>query len=190
MGDDHIPPGWDRNPSATSERRPLLGLAVLGLLVASYLTLFQLGVVATAWDPFFGDGTRIVLTSELARTFPVPDASLGAAAYLFEAVTDEIGGEGRWHEQPWVVVAFGSVACSLGLTSIVLSVVQPVVFDVWCTLCLTSAAVSITIVGPATDEVLASLQYLRWAHDSGESLQKAFWNGTRATPMMTTEGGT
>ena len=184
MTDEHAPPGWEKNPSAKSARHPQFVLAIAGFLVASYLALFQLGVVDTVWEPFFGDGTRIVLTSELAQTFPVPDASLGAAAYLFEAITDEIGGEERWHRRPWVVLAFGAAVCGLGATSVVLVIVQPVVLDTWCTLCLASAAISISLVGPATDEVLASLQYLRRAHDEGESLRDAVRKGTRATASM------
>jgi len=64
-----------------------------------------------------------------------------------------------------------------------------VVLDTWCTLCLASAAISISLVGPATDEVLASLQYLRWAHDEGESLRDAVRKGTRATGPMPTGRG-
>jgi hypothetical protein len=44
-----VPPGWDHNPTSLRRRALLAALAFVGLVVASYLTLFQLGVFATAW---------------------------------------------------------------------------------------------------------------------------------------------
>ncbi|HEU4586170.1 MAG TPA: hypothetical protein VFR95_10490 [Gemmatimonadaceae bacterium] len=39
--------------------------------------------------------------------------------------------------------------------------IQPLPVRGWCTLCLTSALVPVLINGPATDEILASPQYLK-----------------------------
>jgi hypothetical protein len=47
-----------------------------------------------------------------------------------------------------------------------------VLYHSWCTLCLASAVISVAMIGPAVDEVLASLQHLRRA---GGSLWRAFW---------------
>ena len=76
--DGETPPGWSYNPSTWGQRLPAVAAAVVGFGIASYLTLFQLNVVSTVWEPFFGDGSRRVLTSKLSTMLPVPDALLGA----------------------------------------------------------------------------------------------------------------
>ncbi len=156
-----VPPGWTRNPSRPAERRRVMLAALLGFAVATYLTLDQVGVVARVWDPFFGAGAEHVLHSALARSLPVPDASLGAFAYLVEVVTVAIGGGDRWRTRPSVVVVYGLTALGLGVVSTVLTIFQPVLFDSWCTLCLVSAFISVNLVGPAMTEMLAALQHLR-----------------------------
>lgn len=175
MTNDAIPPGWNYNPAAWSERLPIVGLAVIGFCIASYMGLFQLDVIASVWEPFFGDGTRTILTSRVSHVLPVPDAVLGAFAYLVDAVTGIVGSTRRWRTMPWIVVVFGMAVGPLGFISVMLVVFQPVLFDSFCTLCLTSAVVSVAMIGPAMDEMLASLQHLRRVHDSGGSTWKAFW---------------
>ncbi len=76
---------------------------------------------------------------------------------------------------PWIVVLFGIAVGTLGLVSILLVILQPVVFHSWCTLCLASAVISVFMIGPAMDELLASLQYLKGVKHSGHSVWKAFW---------------
>jgi len=60
---------------------PFVGLALVGCAIATYLALFQYGVVATVWEPLFSEGSRIVLSSRLSHVLPVSDAALGAAGY-------------------------------------------------------------------------------------------------------------
>ncbi|MFB6165319.1 MAG: vitamin K epoxide reductase family protein [Haloarculaceae archaeon] len=179
--DESVPPGWDRNPSARRHRLPLVALALVGAAVAAYLAAFQFGLVHAVWDPLFGAGSRRVLTSPVADTFPVPDASLGAAGYLLDAVSGLVGGPARWRDRPWLVVGFGTVVTGMAAVSVGLVLVQAVVVEAWCTLCLASAAISLTLVGPATGEVLATLQHLRRARDRGASVASALWGvGLRA----------
>lgn len=175
----HTPPGWDSNPSAWSERIPIVVLALVGVAISGYLALFQLDVIRSVWEPFFGDGSRTILTSGVSHVLPIPDAALGAFSYLLDAVTGVIGGEERWRTRPWIVVIFGLAVGPLGAVSILLVILQPVMYDAWCTLCLTSALVSLAMIGPALDEMLASLQYLRVVYENGGSLWRAFWKGTR-----------
>lgn len=178
MSQDRLPnpPGWDYNPAAMSQRLPIVALALAGCAIATYLALFQYGVVATVWEPFFGDGSRIVLTSGLSHVLPISDAALGAAGYLADAVTGLIGGRDRWRKMPWIVVGFGVLVGPLGAVSIGLVIAQPVMYNAWCTLCLLSAVISVLMIGPAMDEVLASLQHLRRVRDTGNtSVWCAFW---------------
>lgn len=170
-----IPPGWSYNPSTWGQRLPLVGLALLGFLIAGYLALYQWGVFPTVWEPFFGAGSRRILHSGVSRLLPFPDAALGALSYLLDAVTGAIGGRERWRTMPWITVIFGLAVGPLSAVSILLVIIQPVLYQAWCTLCLASAVISILMIGPAMDEVLASLQFLRREQGSGHSLWRAFW---------------
>ena len=70
---------------------------------------------------------------------------------------------------------FGLAVGPLGATSLALVLAQPGLFHAWCTLCLCSALISIGMIGPAMDEVLARLQYLRRTQLAGRSVWRAFW---------------
>lgn len=174
-----IPPGWDANPSSWTQRAPIIVLAVIGFAVAGYLSLYQWGVLATVWEPFFGDGSRVILNSSISHLLPIPDAALGAFGYLLDAVTGVVGSRVRWRTMPWIVIVFGLAVGPLGAVSILLVIFQPVLFDAWCTLCLGSALISVLMIGPAADEILASLQYLKRVRLQGDSVADAFWGRCR-----------
>lgn len=175
MTDQHTPPGWSYNPSAWGERLPIVGLATVGLAIATYLSLYQWNIFPTVWEPFFGNGSQTVLTSGVSRILPIPDAALGALGYLADAVTGVIGGRGRWKRMPWIVILFGLAVGPLGAISILLVILQPVLLGAWCTLCLASAAISVLMIGPALDEMLASLQHIQRERHRGRSVWRVFW---------------
>jgi uncharacterized membrane protein len=170
-----IPPGWDYNPSAWPQRLPLVFVALAGVGIATYLSLYQLKVTANVWDPFFGHQTEKILTSSVSKLLPIPDALLGAFGYVVDAVSGAVGGTERWKTKPWIVIVFGVAVGPLGLVSILLVISQPVFFNAWCTLCLCSALISVVMISPAMDEMLASLQFLQRVKRSGNSVWKAFW---------------
>jgi hypothetical protein len=146
------------------------------------MALFQWGLIASAWDPFFGDGTETVLRSKAAesmdRWLHVPDAAFGAWGYLSEAVLGLAGSTRRWQHRPWMVILFGIDVIPLGGISALLVVCQGLIVGAWCTLCLTTAAISFVLVFLAYDEVWASLRYLqrvwRETHDR-RLLWRVFW---------------
>lgn len=173
--DTGIPPGWSYNPATWGQRMPIIILAIVGFGIAVYLALFQLKIVSNVWEPFFGNGSQKILTSKTSNILPIPDAALGAIGYLADAVTGAVGGTRRWRTMPWIVIAFGLAVGPLGFISVLLVVLQPVLYDAWCTLCLASAVISVVMIGPAMDEMLASLQYMKRVKDAGESMWKAFW---------------
>ena len=184
---DLTPPGWSANPSAWFQRLPILALALVGASIAGYLAGYQLRLVSSVWEPFFGDGSRVILNSSVSRVLPIPDAALGVFAYLLDAVTGAIGGRARWRTLPWMVIGFGLAVGPLGAVSILLVILQPMLFDAWCTLCLASASISLAMIGPAIDEVLASLQHLQRVRRSGGSGWRAFWglaSEGRTTPTV------
>ena len=144
--------------SGHGRARPIVVvLAFVGCAVATVLTLFQVGVLDDVWEPFFGDGSRRVLTSALSRALPVPDAALGALAYLAEAVLTAFGRPDR----PKVVLASAVVACGLGLAALGLLATQAFLVGAFCTLCLVSAALSLTIAGLVLPEVRPAVQRVR-----------------------------
>lgn len=171
------PTDWSYNPSSWKQRTPIIGLAFLGFLMARYLSAFQLGHTTSVWDPFFGEGTKTILTSSVSRWFPVSDAGLGAWSYLLDALSGTMGGTRRWRTMPWVVVLFGVMIIPPGVTSITLVILQPVAVGAWCTICLATAVIMLLMVPPAVDEVVATIQALITARRRGASLWKSFWFG-------------
>lgn len=175
--DTGIPKGWTYNPSTWEQRTPIIILAFLGFLMARYLSAFQLGHVESSWDPFFGDGTEKILTSDVSKFFPVSDAGLGAWSYLLDALFGAMGGARRWRTMPWVVVLFGFMVIPPGVTSITLIILQPLAVGSWCTLCLVTAVIMLLMVPPAIDEVVATFQVLFRARKQGHKLWTMFWKG-------------
>ena len=172
-----VPPGWDYNPSAWTQRIPVVALAFVGLFFSRYLAAFQLGHIEAAWDPFFGEGTERVITSEVSEAFPVPDAGLGAAVYVIEIVTGVIGDRRRWRTLPWLTLAFGLMIVPLGAVSILFIIIQPIVIGTWCALCLLGAAAMVVQIPYAFDELLATTQFLFDRAKKGRNLWHVFWHG-------------
>ena len=48
MSDDplNIPPGWDYNPATWPQRLPIIVLAMIGFVIATYLALYQWRLVS------------------------------------------------------------------------------------------------------------------------------------------------
>lgn len=162
---DTYPARFAFNPSEWRWRSPVPTLGVAGFCIASYLALYQWGVLRTVWEPFFGNGSERVLHSFISRLLPVPDAFLGALGYVADIVTGSLGGNVRWRRWPWIVLIYGATVTMVGVIALALALLQPLLFHAGCTLCLVSAVLSLSIVYFARHEVLASFHYLRRAGD-------------------------
>lgn len=178
-----IPPGWRYSPSTWTQRIPIIALAFVGLYISRYLAAYQLGHTDAAWDPFFGDGTERIITSEVSKAWPVPDAGLGALTYMLEILTGIVGGRARWRTMPWLVVLFGVMIVPLGAVSIFFIIIQPIVIGTWCSLCLVAAAAMLLQIPYSVDELVASGQFLLDRRRRGKSVLLAFLRGD------TMEGG-
>jgi len=175
-------PPWDYNPSSWQQRVPICALAAIAFLAATYMALYQWRLIATPWDPVFGSQSQRVLDSEVSHQMRawlrVPDAALGALAYLGDIIFGLAGCTRRWQYRPWLVILFGLDVIPLGIVSAVLVVMQGAVVGAWCFLCLVTAAISLLLVLLAYDEVWSSLSYLRrvWRHTrSATTVWNTFW---------------
>jgi len=183
MGPD-TPPGWTYNPSAWTQRIPIIATALLGLTVARYLAGYQLGHLPSVLDPFFQgsssdprNGTEEIITSALSKSWPVSDAALGAYTYLLEILTGLVGSRARWRTMPWLVVLFGLMIAPLGIVSILFVIIQPIVIGTWSTVALIGVAAILLQIPYSLDELLASLQFMRRQIRSGRNAWAVFFRG-------------
>ena len=163
---DDIPWGRSSNPSSWSKRFPLLIMALAGFFIALYLGFYQLHIFATVWEPFFGNGTNAVVNSSFSQSLPIPDGLIGAFGYLCDIILVSIGDSVRWKTKPWVVILYSILIAMMGLVSILLIIAQPVFLHNFCTLCLVSAILSLSMVIPVMHELQASLHFIKKRNES------------------------
>jgi uncharacterized membrane protein len=171
---DELPPGWEYNPSAWSERIPIIVLGIFAMLVAFYLSAWQFGWVDSVWDPLFGTGTEAVLDSKLSHLFPIPDALLGALGYLIDWVFGIVGGTKRYKTMPWAVVVLGIGIIPFGMTSIFLALAMPTIVGAGCFLCALNAVIAVVMIPFAWDEIWLSLRAMRSMMRNGAGFWDAF----------------
>ena len=172
-----VPRGWSYNPSSWPQRAPIIALALVGFFLSRQMASFELHYVTTFRDPFFGIGTVRVLTSDVSRAFPIPDAGLGAVAYMIEFLMGFMGDKARWRTMPWMVMFFGILVVPLGIVSIGLIILQPLAVGAWCTPCLMAAAAMLIMISLTLDEVVAMTQFLVQARQEKQPLWQIFWQG-------------
>jgi uncharacterized membrane protein len=134
-------------------------LAGFGVIISTYLAIYQYGVLTHVWEPLFGDGSERILNSGLldplsrALGIPLHDAALGAIAYGLEAGLALAGCRDGHARFDWSDKAYVGLVALMGVGSMVLVLLQAAVFHAWCTLCLTSAVISGAIVVLSTREL-------------------------------------
>jgi uncharacterized membrane protein len=179
---DAAPP-WDYNPSAWSQRIPLCVLAMVAFFISTYMALYQWRLIETVWDLGNQSSTGVLdsgVSHRMMRWFGIPDAALGAIAYLGDAVFGLAGSTSRWRDRPWLVVLFGIDVIPLGGVSAVLVLIQTVVLGQWCFLCLVTAVISLVLVYWAYDEVWSSVLFLYRLWQRSRSVRVVsivFWGG-------------
>jgi hypothetical protein len=83
---------------------------------------------------------------------------------------------------PWAVLLFGVLVVPVGVVSIVLVILQPLAVGAWCSLCLATAILTVFMISPAVDEIVATGQFLRRARREGRPFWRTFWRGGDAEP--------
>ncbi len=183
-----IPPGWSYNPSAWTQRLPIIATALIGLFVARYLAAYQLGHIPAVWDPFFEgsasdpqNGTEEIITSWVSEAWPVSDAAVGGYTYLLEILTGLVGAKARWRTMPWLVVLFGLMIAPLGITSIFFVIIQPIAIGTWSAVALIGAAAILIQIPYSLDELIATLQFVRRRVQAGRNGLTVFFRGDTDT---------
>jgi hypothetical protein len=173
---DDSPDGWEYNPSAWRQRLPIILLACVGAALAAYLLLFQWRMIDTIWEPYFGrQGRRVLRRLWIGPPMRIPGGLIALIGFLSIAATMAVGRAHRWRSMPWMVLLSGGLTALFGLTCMVGCALQPILHESTSTVCLLTGGVAVLLVGPAMDEVLATLQYLRLVHDDGDSVWRALW---------------
>ncbi len=125
-------------------RRPLaISLALVGLALSVYLGLFQAGFTGHEWEPLFGSGSITVLRTRLTGGGPLPVGALGVIGFLGEMVLAWVAL--RPGRPQLAALLFGLLGVGLGVAGVVLVAVQAFVIHAWCTLCLLSDAVALSL---------------------------------------------
>lgn len=172
-----IPPGWSYNPSSWVQRSPVIALGIVSFFISRYLAAYQLGYIDHAWDPLLGESTMRVLDSKVSHAWPVSDAGFGAVSYLLEALSGFMGIGNRWRTMPWMVLMFGVLVIPLGIVSIALVIMQPVMVGAWCSLCLLTALFMLIMIPLSVDEVAAMAQFMVKVRRDGKPFWTVFWRG-------------
>jgi len=81
---------------------------------------------------------------------------------------------------PWMVTLFGILIVPLGVVSITLIILQPIVIGYWCTLCLVTGLGMLVMIPFTLNEVAAMVLFLVMSRRAGRSLWRTFWLGGNA----------
>jgi uncharacterized membrane protein len=118
-------------------------LALVGLLVSAYLTLYKLGYLGAIQCG--AGGCEVVQASQYSVLFGLPVAMWGMGAYLVLLAVAMLGVQPRWVDARWVaMVLFGFSAFGVAFSAY-LTYLSGAVIGAFCQWCLVSA-VTITLI--------------------------------------------
>jgi uncharacterized membrane protein len=130
------------------ERPPLTRMAIAllalaGLLISSYLTLYKLGFLGEIQCTI--GGCEKVQTSRWATFLGLPVSAWGLGAYVTILAISILGIQPRWVRARWVALAlFGLSAVGVAFSSY-LTYLEAFVIHAWCQWCVISA-ILITLI--------------------------------------------
>jgi uncharacterized membrane protein len=112
-------------------------LALLGLLVSGYLSMFKLGYLGTIQCSI--GGCQVVQMSDYAMLLGTPVALWGVGAYVLLLVLALAGIQPRWSEDRRLALAIFGFAGFGVLFSAYLTYLEAFVIRAWCQWCVVSA---------------------------------------------------
>lgn len=135
-------------PDELEERPPVARMAIavlalVGLLVAAYLSMYKLGMLGVIQCQI--GGCEKVQTSQYAYFLGVPVAYYGVAAYIAILVVAMLGVQPRFERERWVALALFGMSAVGVMFSAYLTYLEAAVIHAWCQWCVVSA-VLITLI--------------------------------------------
>jgi uncharacterized membrane protein len=112
-------------------------LALIGLFISAYLTLYKLGFIGVIQCSV--GGCETVQSSQYAVFLGLPVALWGVGAYTVLLVLAILGIQPRWAGERWVALALFSMAAVGVLFSAYLTYLEAAVIRAWCQWCVVSA---------------------------------------------------
>jgi uncharacterized membrane protein len=112
-------------------------LALVGLLVSAYLTLYKLGYLGAIQCGV--GGCEVVQASQYSMLFGLPVAMWGMGAYLTLLAVALVGVQPRWAEARWIPATLFGVSAFGVAFSAYLTYLSGAVIGAFCQWCLVSA---------------------------------------------------
>jgi uncharacterized membrane protein len=141
--DDGLSPAEELEERPPLTRMAIALLALAGLLISSYLTMYKLGFLGEIQCTL--GGCEKVQTSRWATFLGLPVSAWGLGAYVTLLVVSIVGIQPRWVRARWVALAlFGLSAVGVAFSAY-LTYLEAFVIHAWCQWCLISA-ILITLI--------------------------------------------
>ena len=185
LSPDHAaPPRWDVNPSARSQRAPVVTLSLVGLALSIACTLHARGVLEVFWEPF------PVVTADgwIRRSLAVPMPELDIIGFGAVLVTALLGRKDRWRTIPSLVVATGVAVAFTAVSTVARWTAQYAESGRSSTLFFVLTGCAIALMPLVADEVYAAILGLRGTHSRGRLQKRAM--GGRVTDALGYVSGT
>lgn len=138
---DGLPEELEERPPVA--RMAIAVLALVGLLVAAYLSMYKLGMVGIIQCEI--GGCEKVQTSRYSYFLGLPVAYYGVAAYVAILAVAMLGVQPRFVRARWVALALFAMSAAGVLFSAYLTYLEAAVIHAWCQWCVISA-VLITLI--------------------------------------------
>jgi uncharacterized membrane protein len=124
--------------------RAILGLSVLGFADALYMLAYHEGWIDRMWCPFFGDGCEIVGRSPESEHAGLPNAAVGAAAYVGMAALAlaDARGAGPGDAAGLPALGMAGLGTAAAAASAALTWEMGTKLRAWCFWCLASAGIN------------------------------------------------
>lgn len=142
-GSSTAPPELEPDTAPPTGRMVLALLALLGVFLAGYLTLYKLGHLGVIQCSV--GGCEKVQTSRYANFLGLPVALWGLGAYLTLFIVALMGVQPRWIRSRWVALVLFGVSGIGVVFSAYLTYLEAAVIRAWCQWCVISA-ILITLI--------------------------------------------
>lgn len=138
-----VEPAHALEPRPPLARMAIAVLALVGLMIAAYLTLFKLGYLGAIQCSI--GGCETVQASQWATFAGLPVAAWGVGAYLLLLALALLALQPRFAGERWVTLALFGVSAVGVVFSAWLTYLEAFVIHAWCQWCVVSA-ILITLI--------------------------------------------